>query len=134
VLAEELHFARATERLFLSPSRVSKLVSSLEHEVGGPLFERTTRRVTITPLGAALVEQMGPGTPNCARPSWRPGAVSEERSARCPSASPSTPEARRWAACSAAWRARIPTAAPSSERSRRWTRTPRFDVARSMSW
>ncbi|MGH2885079.1 MAG: LysR family transcriptional regulator, partial [Solirubrobacteraceae bacterium] len=61
ILAEELHFARTAERLLLSPSRVSKLISSLEHEVGGTLFERTTRRVTLTPLGASLAEQLAPG-------------------------------------------------------------------------
>jgi DNA-binding transcriptional LysR family regulator len=60
VLAEELHFARAAERLLLSPSRVSKLVSSLEHEVGGPLFERTTRQVTLTPLGIELRDRVSP--------------------------------------------------------------------------
>jgi DNA-binding transcriptional LysR family regulator len=60
VLAEELHFARAAERLLLSPSRVSKQVSSLEQEVGGQLFERSTRRVILTPLGAELRDRLQP--------------------------------------------------------------------------
>jgi DNA-binding transcriptional LysR family regulator len=54
LLAEELHFGRTAERLFLSQARVSRLISSLEVEVGGLLFERTSRRVRITPLGAQL--------------------------------------------------------------------------------
>ncbi len=60
VLAEELHFGRAAERLYLSQSRVSRLVSSLEREVGGRLLERTSRTVTLTPLGQSLREQIEP--------------------------------------------------------------------------
>jgi DNA-binding transcriptional LysR family regulator len=54
ILAEELHFGRAADRLYLSQARVSRLIASLEAEVGGLLFERTSRRVRITPLGAQL--------------------------------------------------------------------------------
>jgi DNA-binding transcriptional LysR family regulator len=54
VAADELHFGRAAERLRVSPSRVSQLVRSLETRVGSPLFERTTRRVELTPIGAHL--------------------------------------------------------------------------------
>ncbi len=56
VLADELHFGRAAERLGLSQPRVSRLVSALEREVGGSLFERTTRRVRLTPLGTRLCD------------------------------------------------------------------------------
>ena len=42
VLAEELHFGRTAERLLLSQARVSRLIASLEMEVGGRLFERTS--------------------------------------------------------------------------------------------
>lgn len=51
VLAEELHFGRTAERLGCSTGRVSQLIRDLEREVGGSLFERTSRRVTLTPLG-----------------------------------------------------------------------------------
>ena len=54
ILAEELHFGRTAERLILSQARVSRLIASLELEVGGALFERTSRRVRITPLGEHL--------------------------------------------------------------------------------
>lgn len=54
VLADELHFGRAAERLGLSQPRVSRLISALEREVGGALFDRTTRRVRLTPLGTLL--------------------------------------------------------------------------------
>lgn len=59
-LADELHFGRAAERVGLSQPRVSRLISALEREAGGPLFDRTTRRVRLTPLGARL------------RDGWRP--------------------------------------------------------------
>src|SRR5215207_3313077 len=51
VLADELHFARTAQRLFLTASRVTQMIQSLEREVGGPLFERTSRKVSLTPLG-----------------------------------------------------------------------------------
>jgi DNA-binding transcriptional LysR family regulator len=59
-LAEELHFTRTARRLHLPPSRVSRLIASLERRVGGALFERTSRRVALTPLGARLRDQAGP--------------------------------------------------------------------------
>lgn len=59
-LAEELHFTRTAERLLLSQSRVSRLISSLERKVGGPLFERTSRKVTLTPLGGRLRDRAAP--------------------------------------------------------------------------
>ena len=59
-LAEELHFTRTAQRLHLPQSRVSRLIASLERRVGGALFERTSRRVTLTPLGARLRDQPGP--------------------------------------------------------------------------
>ena len=57
-LAEELHFGRTAERLVVSQARVSRLIASLEVEVGGLLFERTSRRVRITPLGAQLRDRL----------------------------------------------------------------------------
>ena len=50
-VAEELHFGRAADRLHVSQPRVSRLIAALERQVGGILFERTSRRVTLTPLG-----------------------------------------------------------------------------------
>src|SRR6266699_2834762 len=58
VLAEELHFGRTAERLRMPQPRVSQLVRALERRVGGALFERTSRRVALTPLGASLVEDL----------------------------------------------------------------------------
>ncbi|MCW6003632.1 LysR family transcriptional regulator [Micromonospora sp. CPCC 205371] len=60
VLAEELHFGRTAERLRFTQPKVSRLVAALEREVGGALFERTSRRVRLTPLGAQLRDQLAP--------------------------------------------------------------------------
>lgn len=60
VLAEELHFGRTAERLHMPQPRVSRLISALEHRIGGALFERTSRRVRLTPLGRRLLGQLQP--------------------------------------------------------------------------
>jgi DNA-binding transcriptional LysR family regulator len=59
-LADELHFARTAERLSLTPSRVSQAIRTLETRVGGKLFDRTSRRVSLTPLGEELLRSIGP--------------------------------------------------------------------------
>ena len=59
-LAEELHFGRAAQRLYVSQSMVSRHVTALEREVGGALFERTSRRVRLTPLGEQLRDRFQP--------------------------------------------------------------------------
>src|SRR5882672_5015488 len=50
-VAHELHFGRAARKMFLAQSSVSESIRALEREVGGQLFERTSRRVSLTPLG-----------------------------------------------------------------------------------
>jgi DNA-binding transcriptional LysR family regulator len=60
LVSEELHFGRAAARLHVTPSRVSQAVRRLERRVGGPLFERTSRRVRLTPLGQSLLDEVRP--------------------------------------------------------------------------
>lgn len=60
VLAEELHFGRTAERMFLSQSRVSQLISSFERRIGARLVARTSRRVQLTDLGADLLASLAP--------------------------------------------------------------------------
>ncbi|WP_062464099.1 LysR family transcriptional regulator [Demequina soli] len=55
VLAEELHFARAAARLTITSPSLSQQIAGLERTVGGRLFDRTSRSVALTPLGAALL-------------------------------------------------------------------------------
>jgi DNA-binding transcriptional LysR family regulator len=56
-VAEELHFARAAERLHMSQSPLSRAIRDLERDLGVVLFVRTTRRVELTPAGALLLER-----------------------------------------------------------------------------
>jgi DNA-binding transcriptional LysR family regulator len=56
VLAEELHFGKTAARLHLTQGRVSQTIRALEREVGGSLFERTSRTVRLTSLGAQFRE------------------------------------------------------------------------------
>lgn len=61
VLGEELHFGRTAERLYLTQPRISQTIRALEERIGGKLFERTSRRVSLTPLGAHLRDELRPG-------------------------------------------------------------------------
>jgi DNA-binding transcriptional LysR family regulator len=54
-VAEELHFTRAAERLFVSQPALSKQVRMLERQLGAPLFDRDRRGVRLTPVGQALL-------------------------------------------------------------------------------
>ncbi|MDP9849004.1 LysR family transcriptional regulator [Streptosporangium lutulentum] len=59
-LSGELHFGRTAERLGLTPGRVSQTIKKMERLVGAPLFERTSRQVRLTPLGARLADDLRP--------------------------------------------------------------------------
>jgi len=57
-LADELHFGRTAERLHVSQARVSQAIGKQERRLGVALFERTSRRVTLTPVGRRLREDL----------------------------------------------------------------------------
>ncbi|MEU5340587.1 MULTISPECIES: LysR family transcriptional regulator [unclassified Streptomyces] len=56
-VAEDQHFTRAAERLMVSQSGLSASIRALERELRAPLFVRTTRRVTLTEAGRALLTE-----------------------------------------------------------------------------
>ena len=56
-VAEERHFTRASERLFISQSGLSASIRALEKELDAALFHRNTRRVELTAAGQALLEE-----------------------------------------------------------------------------
>ncbi|WP_283801607.1 LysR substrate-binding domain-containing protein [Nitratireductor sp. GZWM139] len=53
-VAEELNFRKASERLNVAQPAVSRAVQALEKELGFRLFDRTTRRVSLTDAGEVL--------------------------------------------------------------------------------
>ncbi len=58
MLAEELHFARAAERLGLAQSGVSRLIAGLETDLGAKLFNRGKRsQVSLTTTGALFLPE-----------------------------------------------------------------------------
>jgi DNA-binding transcriptional LysR family regulator len=57
VVAEERSFTKAAARLHIVQSGVSTSVRSLERELGAPLFDRTTQRVSLTEAGRALAPE-----------------------------------------------------------------------------
>lgn len=54
-VAEELHFTRAAERLYVSQPALSKQVRALERQLGVELFRRDPQGVALTEAGTALL-------------------------------------------------------------------------------
>jgi DNA-binding transcriptional LysR family regulator len=60
VLADELHFGRTAERMGISQPGVSEAVRVLESRLGIKVFDRTSRRVRLTPAGEGLKHSLAP--------------------------------------------------------------------------
>lgn len=55
-VAEELHFARAAEKMHIEQSPLSRTIKELEEELGVVLFARTTRSTRLTRAGMLFLE------------------------------------------------------------------------------
>ena len=57
-VAEELHFARAADRLHIDQSPLSRTIKELEEELGAALFTRTTRSTRLTRAGQRFMDSV----------------------------------------------------------------------------
>ncbi|MCR8551011.1 LysR substrate-binding domain-containing protein [Salipiger sp. P9] len=54
-IEEERSFTRAAKKIGVTQPALSHQIRNLEHELGGPVLERSGRTVTLTPLGDVLL-------------------------------------------------------------------------------
>jgi DNA-binding transcriptional LysR family regulator len=55
-VAEEMNVTRAARRLYMAQPPLTRLIHDLEEELGVQLFERSKRRINLTPAGRTLQE------------------------------------------------------------------------------
>lgn len=56
-VAETLHFRKAAEQCFVSPSTLSNAITEMENQLGLKIFERDNKKVIVTNLGKSIIEK-----------------------------------------------------------------------------
>lgn len=56
-VAKHLHFKKAAEECFISPSTLSNAITEMEKELGFQIFERSNKKVIVTNLGIEVLEK-----------------------------------------------------------------------------
>jgi DNA-binding transcriptional LysR family regulator len=56
-VAKRLHFKKAADDCFVSPSTLSNAITELENQIGFQIFERTNKKVIVTKLGLDLLKK-----------------------------------------------------------------------------
>lgn len=57
-LAQIRHYTKAAEQLYISQPSLSHAISQLEHELGVPLFEKSSRNVELTQFGRMFLDSV----------------------------------------------------------------------------
>ncbi len=57
-VADELHYRKAAEKLFISQPGLSRQIKQMEEILGTQLFERSKKKVSLTPAGSYLKEEL----------------------------------------------------------------------------
>jgi LysR family hydrogen peroxide-inducible transcriptional activator len=56
-VAKNLHFKKAADECFISPSTLSNAITELETQLGVKIFERNNKKVIVTSLGKEILEK-----------------------------------------------------------------------------
>ncbi|MBN3526415.1 LysR family transcriptional regulator [Paenibacillus apiarius] len=56
-VADQLSYSKAAQKLHISQPSLSNAIKNLEHEVGSPLLERSTRKIELTDAGNVLYQK-----------------------------------------------------------------------------
>jgi DNA-binding transcriptional LysR family regulator len=90
-VADQLHFGRAAEQLYIAQPVLSRQIRALEDELKVTLFVRDRRTTELTPAGRQLLTDARPLLANAdaarRRQGLRPGARTPLPSASCPGSS-----------------------------------------------